>query len=310
MKKIMIFLIGIGLTLVILLLLNINDIMNAYSISDIPYAYCNKMEAFLVSKVQNQKGDIDTCKKIKSEECRSFCIGFAAAWAKSLDLCRDIKKESFPDYYAECLKKVAIEVEDAKICEKIERGKIKGKMTGDQGFDFREECLSVFWKERGINTEKVEILELEVFPSIKWEDNDREYEIIKVYLTPDIADMGHFRDNFKGKEFLILEAIVKDKRMYGERSAVKTSDYLRLEKDGQKSVPIASGGDEYLSPQEDGKIFSIFTVEKGSKKFLLLAGFLSSPERVDLNLNSDKVTKKTGVFLLKSGFSTEYRSTE
>jgi hypothetical protein len=145
MKKNLIILIIVSLIVVFLVLiigLNFRDIINArlYEAQG-----CCFSDGFWVSKVFNKKGDINTCeKKIKNLECKYFCIGIAAAYAKSPEICEKIPKETAADYYAECLTKIAFATENIEICNKIPEGRISGKMTGPDGWPFKEMCLKRF----------------------------------------------------------------------------------------------------------------------------------------------------------------------
>lgn len=169
---------------------------------------------------------------------------------------------------------------------------------------YRDKEMSL--KERGINSENVTIRAVEAESS--WQYNDIAYEVKKIYLTPDIADIGDWRDNFNigtENQFVVVELEVRDKRTSGGKRNVDTTSFLRVRvgniENGPKNTDYL-----YLNPQEDGKIFRVFVVDKETKEITLLSGITSRPRVTKVDFFSGDLEVMQGVFLHKSGFSPEY----
>jgi len=161
-------------------------------------------------------------------------------------------------------------------------------------------------KEKGINTNKVTIRAVAVESS--WEYNHIAYEIKNIYLTPDIADIGNWRDNFNigtKNQFVVVEADVRDERISGERQNIDTTSFLRIKVGDVESAP-KDDDSLFLSPQEDGKVFRVFVVDKSIQEVTLLSGIASRPRVTKINFFNGDARILYGVFLLKSGFSAKY----
>ena len=159
---------------------------------------------------------------------------------------------------------------------------------------------------RGIHPDPVSIKVLEDITA-QWQDNGITYTLKKVYLTPDIADLGSSRNNvgMKDKSFLIVELSVRDRRTTGGKRLIPAGNYLRIRQNERDSAPAVSDY-IYLSPQEDGTIYVTFPVERNLSQFTLLVGILSRPRVIKLDFSSDSVNTKEGIFILKRGYFPEY----
>lgn len=175
------------------------------------------------------------------------------------------------------------------------------KQTEETGSLSKAEMLT-----RGIHPDAVNIKILEGITA-QWQDKSVAYNLEKVYLTPDIADLGSSRNDvsIKDKNFLVVELSVRDRRTTGDRRLIPAGNYLRLRKEQVDSAPVVSDY-LYLSPQENGVIYVTFPVEKGISQFTLLVGILSSPRVIELDFDSNGVNTKEGVFILKGGYFPEY----
>lgn len=161
-------------------------------------------------------------------------------------------------------------------------------------------------KSRGINPDILEIKTLSVESS--WQISSIKYEIKKVYLAPDIADLGTDRDqpDLINKNFLMVEVNISDLRTGGGEQVVPASDYLNLRKGGLDSKPFTQ---DYLSllPGVSSVMYSGFAVDKSDTKFELRSGYLTNADVLSLDFESTGSAKLNGVFLLTKGFATEYR---
>ena len=161
-------------------------------------------------------------------------------------------------------------------------------------------------KERGINPESVTIRAVDV--ESVWQYDNVAYEVKKIYLTPDIADIGNWRDNFDigiKSQFVVVETNVRDRRTNGERRNITTTPFLRIRVDNIESSP-KDADYLYLNPQEDGKVFSVFIVDKEIQEITLLSGITSSPRVTKIDFFGSNAEMMEGVFLYKTGFSPEY----
>lgn len=149
MKKYLLFLILV-LIFIVLIVLGIVIAINSKYISDIKVfqSYgCNISDGFWLAKVVKNEGSVNLCEKIKTQQCKNLCIGFAAAYAKSPEICEKILKESAKDYYAECLTKVALETKNIEVCKKIPAGRVSGELGGKTGYPFQDMCFKILEKE-------------------------------------------------------------------------------------------------------------------------------------------------------------------
>ncbi len=167
----------------------------------------------------------------------------------------------------------------------------------------RDELIS-----RGIHPDPVEIQVLEDVTAL-WQDDEVAYSLEKMYFTPDIANLGNFRNNERilDKSFLIAEISVRDRRTDGERRKIIVHDYLRLREGKSDEAPLSSDNPA-LYPQETGMAYVTFPVDPNSSQFKLLIGILSRPRVIDLDFDKDSVLKKEGVFILGKGYFPEYPS--
>lgn len=142
---------------------------------------------------------------------------------------------------------------------------------------------------------------------VEWEDKSISYNLEKVYLTPDIADLGklRFSEVLKDKSFLVAEVHIRNRSTRFGKRVIPIDDYFRLRKAGKNSTPLP-GTPVILSSQEDGVIYVIFPVEKEGKEFALLVGILSKPRILEMNFSSESVDTIKGVFLKEKGFFSEY----
>lgn len=177
-----------------------------------------------------------------------------------------------------------------------------GKQEEKAGGLSKVEMLS-----RGIHPDPVNIKVLEDITA-QWQDKSIAYVLEKVYFTPDIADLGPSRNNvsMKDKSFLIVQLNVRDRRTSGSRRLIPAGNYLRIRQNREDSAPIINDY-LYLSPQENGTVYVTFPVERNMSQFTLLVGILSNPRVVSLNFDSNAAILLNGVFLLKQGFSPEYK---
>lgn len=161
---------------------------------------------------------------------------------------------------------------------------------------------------KGIHPDPVEIKILEGVTAI-WQDDKVAYTLENVYLTPDIANMGNFRNNvgIRGKSFFVAEIDVRDRRTSGERRKIPVHNYLRL-RDGRSDAAPLSNDRLFLSPQENGVAFVVFPVERDLLDFELLIGNLASPRVIDLDFENPSLQIKEGVFLLRKGYLPAYPS--
>jgi hypothetical protein len=166
-------------------------------------------------------------------------------------------------------------------------------------------CYSNPLLEKGINPDKVIMQLLEV--SVQWEQSNISYSLEKIYLTPDVADLGslRFTSSLEDKNFLVAEVHTRNKSVSGGKREAPTGNYLRVQKDGKNSAPLLSGAG-YLAAQEDGVSYAIFAVQEGEEEFMLLAGLLSEPKILTIDFNDDAVLSLEGLMLTKEGYHSEY----
>jgi len=137
------------------------------------------------------------------------------------------------------------------------------------------------------------------------------FSVKKAYLTPDIADIGHFRDNFSiGTKniFLVVEVDVRNNSVKSEeRRMVSALDYLKVvdSNTGIEAKPVA-GGNLYVDPQENRKEFVVFVVDKNLTQATLKSGLSGSLTTSALNFFDDNAKVFNGVFLSKSGLADIY----
>lgn len=170
----------------------------------------------------------------------------------------------------------------------------------------KEENESIL-KQRGINPEKVTIRYLDV--ESKWQDNSVAFSIETAYLTPDIADIGNWRNNYKiGSEnqFLVIETSIRNRNTYGGNT-VNMSNYLRLRDESNVQLTPADKSDFYLEPQSDSKFFTVFVVSKSLKQASLFSGILAKPKVTKLDFFDNQAKVYEGVFLYRSGLAPEYK---
>lgn len=161
---------------------------------------------------------------------------------------------------------------------------------------------TVVKKESGIKPNPVLIKELAA--TAQWQDNSVSYSLDKIYLTPEIADIGDYRNNFKNITWVVAHLNLRDRRTTGDRRIIPVTSYLRVRNLKQDLSPIDNK--LYLSPQENASVFVTFPVSNGWVKPTLLVGLLKQPKTILLDFDSNKVKSLNGVFLLKQGFLESY----
>ena len=168
----------------------------------------------------------------------------------------------------------------------------------------------------GINSNKVTIHYLDYTDNsdsantnLSWQDGNTKLSISKVYLVPDIADIGSWRDNYgigKDNIFVVVETFVKDNRTVGDGTNVDTGKYLRVTDNiGKVSAPTDTSY-LYLKPQENGTEFRVFVVSKDTKEITLSSGLVYKPQVTNVNFFGTDSKTFTGVFLYKKGLSDTY----
>ncbi len=161
---------------------------------------------------------------------------------------------------------------------------------------------TIVQKESGINPNPVLIKELVV--TAQWQDNSVSYSLDKIYLTPEIADMGDYRNNFNNITWVVAHLNIRDRRTTGDRRVIPVTNYLRIRNLKQDLSPIDN--ELYMRPQENASVFVIFPVSNEWVKPTLLVGLLKQPKTILLDFDSNKVKSLNGVFLLKQGFIESY----
>lgn len=166
-------------------------------------------------------------------------------------------------------------------------------------------------QNNGINNDKMTIRYVDVYES--WNDEywPVTFSIKRAYLTPDIADVGYWRDNYSigtKNAFLVIEVDATNNGISSNgRTMINAGGYLRLvNSDDDKEIAPASNSDLYLSSQEGGSQFIIFIVDKNLKETNLLIGLLAKPKVTHLNFFSADAKTYNGVFLFKTGLAESY----
>ncbi len=161
---------------------------------------------------------------------------------------------------------------------------------------------TVVQKESGVNPNPVLVKELAV--TAQWQDNNIYYSLDKIYLTPEIADVGDYRNNFNNITWIVAHLNIRDRRTAGDRRIVPLVNYLRIRNLKQDLSPIENN--LYMSPQENASVFVVFPVSNKWIKPTLIVGLLKQPKTIMLNFDSNQAKSLNGVFLLKQGFLDSY----
>ena len=160
--------------------------------------------------------------------------------------------------------------------------------------------------DRGINIEKVSIRYVPV-ESI-WEVDGFLYQVETVYLVPDIANIGNWRNNFSVPEenqFVVVEGTVRNRMTSGQKEKADISNYLRLRAGEEQLVPV-SADDDMLSPQQDDRFQVLFVVSNDTEVVELYSGIQSQPRVTPINFYGEEVEEFFGVFQRSEGLSERY----
>ena len=144
---------------------------------------------------------------------------------------------------------------------------------------------------------------------VEWEDDSVRYNLLKVFLSPDIVELGLAKENddVKGKYFLIAEVNIDDLRTEGTQRIINQGQYLRIQEGDAYIAPIIGTYYSTLVPLQSHHVYIVFPVEKEKTNFKLLVGNLANPEELYLNF-SDKNSTQTvvGYFHFKRGLLLNY----
>ncbi len=153
----------------------------------------------------------------------------------------------------------------------------------------------------GVATSTSSMLEISDLNNITWEYDSATYTANKATQTPMVADMGAYRDNYNGKEWVAVEVTVNDDRTSGERRDLSSSiaSTIRLVDGSNKIPPIDD--QYYIAPLESKTINVLFPVDDSSNLFSLWTGNLAKPTITDLDFA--KADKLTGYYYMKTGYS-------
>jgi hypothetical protein len=154
---------------------------------------------------------------------------------------------------------------------------------------------------RGIATSKVTMYSLTNIQNASWESaSSMSYSVISATLTPVIADMGHFRDNYPNKDWVSVGINVVDNRTSGYIRNIPISDNIRLVDGGAKIAPTSN--ETTIAALQSKTIYVNFPVDKTSNSFDLWTGDLAKPTINKLNFSNG--TSQYGYFSGESGYST------
>ncbi|MBU0570111.1 hypothetical protein KKB40_05050, partial [Patescibacteria group bacterium] len=118
--------------------------------------------------------------------------------------------------------------------------------------------------EKGINPDQVEMSL--IVTSNEWKNDYLKFELQRVYLTPDIADLGQYRTNnsVAGKGFLVAQVMVTNEKtdVNVGGSLVSAANYFRLQDENDRTGAPDTDltGKVNVLPQESKLTYVIFPV--------------------------------------------------
>ncbi|MEK7165271.1 MAG: hypothetical protein AAB874_00490, partial [Patescibacteria group bacterium] len=137
-----------------------------------------------------------------------------------------------------------------------------------------------------------------------WQSSQFDYSLSNAYLSPKILDIEESVDkaNLQGKEFIVIEAKVTDKRTQGARRTVPLADFLSLTA-GKETINATSTSVNYLEPGGNTVVYATFAVPKGETQYTVAVGPTSSKQKLTLDTLDLKLQVLQGTMSFQTGFS-------
>lgn len=138
-----------------------------------------------------------------------------------------------------------------------------------------------------------------------WKDISFDFELVSVYRTKDIIDLGALKDaaEIKDKEFIMVEIKVTDTRTEGAQRAVSQNNYTKLKVADQTEILSPSlNSVKYLNPKESGFVYTTFAVNTDTYEGILQIGPSGNTKNISLDFTSSTTQTLDGTISFKEGF--------